>query len=241
MSTRARRRTRPARATMDAVPRMMSMLCAPCVAVSLLSLLLPFISGHAAVTIPSPRNAIDADLWPWNSTVPSPLPFGEKTDRAQFWCASPSASAAGGSSLLNLTGQSGQACYWFSCVHFPQFSPTWPFLQRRRPGPDVPCCSFAGMDARSAARNVTGTHADLSPNSFMWAHSRTTGTCGPFQASSPIQATHNPTSLATPHPSPLVAVGNRSAQKLREDQALSRRQSASHIYAPSTSMHHAEA
>lgn len=139
------------------------------------SLLIPFISGHAgAVTIPSPRNAIDADLWPWNSTVPSPLPFGEKTDRAQFWCASPSASAAGGSSLLNLSGQSGHACYWFSCVHFSHFADM--AVWRKRPGPDVPCCSFAGMDARSAARNVTGTHAGLSPNSCMWARSRTIGT-----------------------------------------------------------------
>ena len=64
------------------------------------------------MTLPPPRNALDADLWPWNSAVPSPLPFGENADRADFWCASPSAAAAGGASSLNLTGQSGQACYW---------------------------------------------------------------------------------------------------------------------------------
>ena len=71
-------------------------------------------AGHGAVTIPPPRNALDADLPPWNGPVPSPIPFGEGATRSDFWCASPSASAAGGASALNLTGQSGQACYWFS-------------------------------------------------------------------------------------------------------------------------------
>ena len=42
-------------------------------------------TAHGAVTIPPPRNAIDADLPPWNLTVPElPIPF-------EFWCPSPSA------------------------------------------------------------------------------------------------------------------------------------------------------
>jgi hypothetical protein len=75
-------------------------------------------AAHGAVTRPPPRNALDADLPPWNGPVPSPLPFGERgvwtPAKVDFWCASPSAAAAGGPSALNLTGQSGQACYWFS-------------------------------------------------------------------------------------------------------------------------------
>ena len=86
----------------------------PMVRATLALVLVASVDAHGAVTIPPPRQALDADLAPWSGAVPSPIPFGEGSDGSQFWCASPSASAAGGPSALNLTGQSGQACYWFS-------------------------------------------------------------------------------------------------------------------------------
>ena len=84
----------------------------PCPRRGLLLLLLPVsfvaeVSSHGAVTIPPPRNAIDADVAPWNLTVPElPIPF-------QFWCPSPSAEAAG-KNKHNLTLKNGQACFWFN-------------------------------------------------------------------------------------------------------------------------------
>ena len=65
------------------------------------------VTPHGAVTIPPPRQAIDADTEPWNLSVPAlPIPF-------QFWCPSPSAEAAG-QNEHNLTLKNGQACFWFS-------------------------------------------------------------------------------------------------------------------------------
>lgn len=63
------------------------------------------ISGHSAVVIPRPRQALDGVLAPWNGTVPFPVPF-------DWWCATPSADAVG--QQYNLTGSNGQACFWFS-------------------------------------------------------------------------------------------------------------------------------
>ena len=81
------------------------MLLAP---ILLLGFMAPVpVAGHGAVTIPPPRNAIDADVPPWNLSVPPlPLPF-------QFWCAIPSAEAAG-ENEHNLTLRNGQACFWFN-------------------------------------------------------------------------------------------------------------------------------
>lgn len=33
------------------------------------------VSGHGAVTIPKPRQAVDGGVHPWNGTVPGPMPF----------------------------------------------------------------------------------------------------------------------------------------------------------------------
>jgi hypothetical protein len=64
-------------------------------------------SAHGAVTFPPPRNAIDADMAPWNGSVPNlPLPF-------EFMCPSPSAEAVG-TNPHNLTLRQGQACFWFN-------------------------------------------------------------------------------------------------------------------------------
>ena len=42
----------------------------------------PFTAGHAAVTHPKPRQAIDGTLAPWNGSVPDPVPFDTPN-----WCA----------------------------------------------------------------------------------------------------------------------------------------------------------
>ena len=61
--------------------------------------------AHGAVVIPAPRNGIDRDLAPWNGPAPTrPTPSVEtKTG----WC--PVVSLNG-----TVTGQNGQACFWFS-------------------------------------------------------------------------------------------------------------------------------
>ena len=64
------------------------------------------VDGHGAVTIPPPRNSIDADMAPWNGTMPAKIPYIP-------WCPFPSAAAAG-RDPRNLTGSNGQSCYWFS-------------------------------------------------------------------------------------------------------------------------------
>ena len=65
-------------------------------------------NAHGAATFPPPRNAVDSDLSPWNSTsgVPFPVPF-------QPWCPYPSAEMAP-YNPRNLSGKNGQACFWFS-------------------------------------------------------------------------------------------------------------------------------
>lgn len=68
------------------------------------------VAGHAAVTHPRPRQAIDGALAPWNGTVPNPIPFTTPN-----WCAfpDPSAPQAPGDTR-GLSGSNGQACFWFS-------------------------------------------------------------------------------------------------------------------------------
>ena len=61
-------------------------------------------SAHGAVTHPPPRNALDADVAPWNGTVPTEMPF-------MFWCTKP---LAGSEDPRNVTGSNGQACFWFN-------------------------------------------------------------------------------------------------------------------------------
>jgi len=62
--------------------------------------------AHSALTIPRPRQAVDADEKPWGGQVPGIIPF-------EPWCAHPSRSAAG-HDHRNLTGSNGEACFWFS-------------------------------------------------------------------------------------------------------------------------------
>ena len=54
--------------------------------------------GHGAVSIPRPRNAIDGNVYPWNSTVPEEMPF-------MFWCTIPSTDT---NDPRNVTGKNGQ-------------------------------------------------------------------------------------------------------------------------------------
>jgi hypothetical protein len=81
----------------------------PMVRATLALVLVASVDAHGAVTIPPPRQALDADLAPWSGAVPSPIPFGEGSDGSQFWCASPSASAAGGPSALRFRTSAGCA------------------------------------------------------------------------------------------------------------------------------------
>ena len=64
-------------------------------------------AGHGALTSPPPRNAIDSNELPWGGKVPTPVPF-------EPWCPMPSAAAATTDPGRNLTGDNGQACFWFS-------------------------------------------------------------------------------------------------------------------------------
>mmetsp|Transcript_99003 Transcript_99003/g.154770 ORF Transcript_99003/g.154770 Transcript_99003/m.154770 type:complete len:412 (-) Transcript_99003:100-1335(-) len=69
--------------------------------------LLPVLaSAHSALTIPPPREAIDANEKPWAGRVPQPIPF-------EPWCPFPSHEAAHKDSR-NISGANGEACFWFS-------------------------------------------------------------------------------------------------------------------------------
>ncbi len=71
-----------------------------------LALLAAETAAHSAMTIPPPREAVDADEKPWGGDVPNPLPF-------EPWCPFPSRQAAG-HDFRNISGAQGQACFWFS-------------------------------------------------------------------------------------------------------------------------------
>ena len=59
-------------------------------------------SGHGAVTIPPPRQAIDADVAPWSGSVPAyPIPFDSPN-----WCAIPDAKST---DPRKLSGSNGLA------------------------------------------------------------------------------------------------------------------------------------
>lgn len=62
--------------------------------------------AHSSLTIPRPRNAVDAVELPWSGPVPDPIKF-------EPWCPIPSAAAVG-KDARNISGSNGQACYWFS-------------------------------------------------------------------------------------------------------------------------------
>mmetsp|Transcript_31562 Transcript_31562/g.87000 ORF Transcript_31562/g.87000 Transcript_31562/m.87000 type:complete len:412 (+) Transcript_31562:58-1293(+) len=63
-------------------------------------------SGHSALTIPKPREAVDGNEKPWGGDVPHRVPF-------EPWCPFPSHQAAG-HDKRNISGDHGQACFWFS-------------------------------------------------------------------------------------------------------------------------------
>ena len=58
------------------------------------------VSGHGAVVYPPPRNAIDHELPPWSGQVPPSIPG------VDAWCPFHNGTS--------LTGNNGQACFWFS-------------------------------------------------------------------------------------------------------------------------------
>lgn len=73
---------------------------------ALLFLLLPpGCHGHGAVVFPPPRQAVDKNLAPWNGTVPAHPP---NVESKTGWCQVVNASTG------KLSGQNGQACFWFS-------------------------------------------------------------------------------------------------------------------------------
>eukprot|EP00658_Telonema_sp_P-2_P085829 TRINITY_DN9865_c0_g1_i4.p1 TRINITY_DN9865_c0_g1~~TRINITY_DN9865_c0_g1_i4.p1 ORF type:complete len:177 (+),score=22.04 TRINITY_DN9865_c0_g1_i4:248-778(+) len=76
----------------------------------LLSALAPLVTAHGSIVVPPPRNAIDAHLAPWNSSVPI-TPSGA----AAFdpWCPVPDQNSTL-SPAGRLSGANGQACFWFS-------------------------------------------------------------------------------------------------------------------------------
>merc|ERR1712070_348076 len=62
------------------------------------------VHGHGAVVNPPPRNAVDKDLAPWNGPVPAHPP---NVESQTGWCPVPSKNGT-------VSGQNGQACFWFS-------------------------------------------------------------------------------------------------------------------------------
>jgi hypothetical protein len=65
-------------------------------------------AGHGAVVRPTPRNAVDKDLAPWNGPVPC-TSAGKcpSVETATGWCPVPGADG-------KVSGQNGQSCFWFS-------------------------------------------------------------------------------------------------------------------------------
>lgn len=71
----------------------------------LIYLILPtMVLSHGAVNNPTPRNAVDNDLAPWNGKVPTNPPSVESKTG---WC--PVANKKG-----EISGINGQSCFWFS-------------------------------------------------------------------------------------------------------------------------------
>ena len=64
-------------------------------------------ASHGMMSFPTPRNALDRQLAPWNGTVPAfPIPFDSPN-----WCATPDAASA---DPRKISGGGGQACFWFN-------------------------------------------------------------------------------------------------------------------------------
>ena len=68
------------------------------------------VAGHGAMVIPRSRNAIDGTDAPWTEGVPWPVPFARGPQwNHSLWCP-----VAHSSDPEKLSGEQGQACYWFS-------------------------------------------------------------------------------------------------------------------------------
>jgi len=70
----------------------------------LLSALATAVSAHGAVVSPPPRNAVDKSLPPWNGLVPK---YPPSVESMTGWCPVPDKRG-------KISGQNGQACFWFS-------------------------------------------------------------------------------------------------------------------------------
>lgn len=76
----------------------------------LLGAVVALVAGHAAVTHPKPRQAIDGTIPPWNGPVPDPIPFTTPN-----WCAHPDPTGPHfANDTRGLSGSNGQACFWFN-------------------------------------------------------------------------------------------------------------------------------
>jgi len=66
------------------------------------------VHGHGAVVHPPPRNAVDKDLFPWNTKPPCGDVGGcPSVETKTGWCPVPGADG-------KPSGQNGQSCFWFS-------------------------------------------------------------------------------------------------------------------------------
>ena len=104
--------------------------------------LLVNVSGHGAVTHAKPRQAIDGRIAPWNGTVPDPIPF----TNPQNWCAYPNAESK---DPRGLSGDNGQACFWFNNVRALSARPFVAALVARRLLRCETDSSWSGLLARA--------------------------------------------------------------------------------------------
>ena len=102
----------------------------------LTTLALPALAhGHAAMVHPRPRNAVDADMAPWNQSMPDFLPVSATGKELSSLC--PVGKGGGkfkGDGDAELSGENGQSCFWFSqgcSIGCPQCLPT----NEMNPGP----------------------------------------------------------------------------------------------------------
>jgi len=64
-------------------------------------------NSHGAVVWPKPRNSLEGNIEPWSGAVPDPVPAVSNPNEG-YWCPTGQLETGG------LSGENGQACYWFS-------------------------------------------------------------------------------------------------------------------------------
>jgi hypothetical protein len=92
-------------------------------------------AAHGSVVRPAPRNSVDSDVAPWNGAVPM-LPSHRAAGVDEHWCPVP-VSTAKVTPAGRLSGQNGQACFFFNAgcsIGCPTCDGT-----TRGPVPNVPC------------------------------------------------------------------------------------------------------